>query len=249
MRIKSSSDGSSNTAARDDETSDDNAGATDAHNLAPDKKPSEEGSKSANGAEPKTEPTAKIKPPSPEEQSRLKSKIEAIYGSAMRSDSAATLAVAQKMLDDARKSEFNRAEQFVLMRCAAETARDAGDVQTALNAVDAMDSAGFDIRPCAVKMRMVAQIVGQMPAADANRVSEVSGACVSLAREAQKNGAGGEAAELLDAAQRKTGLAIEHADKLARSLKGKVGRLAPRPITPKPLLTLKTRRASSKRSK
>ena len=46
--------------------------------------------------------------------------------------------MARKLLEDGRKNEANRAEQFVLFRRAGEIARDAGEADLMLEAVDAI---------------------------------------------------------------------------------------------------------------
>ena len=63
--------------------------------------------------------------------------------------------MARKLLEDGRKNEANRAEQFVLLRRAGEIARDAGEADLMLEAVDAIAAAGFDIRPFPVKARLL----------------------------------------------------------------------------------------------
>ena len=70
------------------------------------------------------------------------------------------------MLEDGRKNESNRAEQFVLLRRAGEIAREAGEADLMLEAVDAIFAAGFDIQPFQVKARLLKQLVSQSPSGD-----------------------------------------------------------------------------------
>ena len=96
-------------------------------------------------------PAKKLAPPSAEEQKRLMGEIDEVYKPGEAKDQAAKAALARKLLEDGRKNEANRAEQFVLLRRAGEIARDAGEADLMLEAVDAIVAAGFDIRPFQVK--------------------------------------------------------------------------------------------------
>ncbi|MGA2622137.1 MAG: formylglycine-generating enzyme family protein, partial [Thermoguttaceae bacterium] len=110
------------------------------------------------------------------------------------------VALARKLLEDGRKNEANRAEQFVLLRRAGEVARDAGDTAAMLEAVDAMVAAGFDIRPLQVKARLLKQLVS-VPGG-ATQVSAVITACVKFAEETAAGGAPDEALDVLGAAKK-----------------------------------------------
>ena len=115
----------------------------------------------ADKAEPNDEPatTKKLVPPSADEQKRLMREVDEIYKPGGVKDQAGKATLARKLLDDGRKNEANRAEQFVLLRRAGEIARDAGEVDLMLEAVDAIAEAGFDIRPPQVKARILKQLL------------------------------------------------------------------------------------------
>jgi formylglycine-generating enzyme required for sulfatase activity len=170
------------------------------------------------------QPPKKIPLPSAEVQAPVIRKVDEAYEPAKATDYTAKAALARKMLDEARGDDGNRAEQFVLTRRAAETACDAGDANLALEAVDAMDGVGFDIHPFAVKSRMLKKIITNTPVPNGKQISEVAAACLTFVRDAEGKDATSEAAEVLQAAQKKVAAAVDHADKLARSLKGKVAR-------------------------
>ena len=119
----------------------------------------------AGKAEPNEEkaPATKLAPPAADEQKRLVGEIDEIYKPGEAKDQASKAALARKLLEDGRKNEANRAEQFVLLRRAAEIARDAGDADLMLKAVDTMAEVGFDIRPFQVKSRLLKHLVDQGP--------------------------------------------------------------------------------------
>ncbi len=89
-------------------------------------------------------PAKKLAPPSVEEQKRLMGEIDEVYKPSAAKDQAGKAALAHKLLEDGRKNEGNRAEQFVLLRRAGEIARDAGEADLMLEAVDAIVDAGFE---------------------------------------------------------------------------------------------------------
>ena len=72
-------------------------------------------------------PLKKLDPPSPDEQKRLIGQIDEVYKSGEAKDQAAKTALARKLLEDGRKNEGHRAEQFVMLRRAGEIACDAGE--------------------------------------------------------------------------------------------------------------------------
>ena len=96
--------------------------------------------------------------------------------------------MARKLLDDGRKNEANRAEQFVLLRRAGEIARDAGEVDLMLEAIDAIAAAGFDIRPFQVKAHLLKQVVAQSSSGGSGQISAVCESCVKFAMEAAAGG-------------------------------------------------------------
>jgi formylglycine-generating enzyme required for sulfatase activity len=145
-------------------------------------------------------PTKKIAPPSADEQKRLMGEVDEVYKPGEAKNQEAKVALARKLLEDGRKNEANRAEQFVLLRRAGEVARDAGDTAAMLEAVDAMVAAGFDIRPLQVKARLLKQLVS-VPGG-ATQVSAVITACVKFAEETAAGGAPDEALDVLGAAKK-----------------------------------------------
>ncbi len=155
-------------------------------------------------------PAKKLAPPSVEEQKRLMGEIDEVYKPSAAKDQAAKAALAHKLLEDGRKNEGNRAEQFVLLRRAGEIARDAGEADLMLEAVDAIVDAGFDIRPCPVKARLLKQLVEHGTA----QVSTVSASCVKFAEEAAASGAVDEALDVLEVAKKSLPKSIvrAHAD-------------------------------------
>jgi len=145
-------------------------------------------------------PAKKLVPPSADEQKRLMAEIDEIYKPGEAKDQAAKAALARKLLEDGRKNEANRAEQFVLLRSAGEIARDAGAADLMLEAVDAIVAAGFDIRPSQVKARFLKQLLAQGSVGGASQLSAIGASCVKFAEEAAAGGAIGEALDVLDAA-------------------------------------------------
>jgi hypothetical protein len=112
----------------------------------------------AEKPEPKEEadaPAKKIAPPSAEEQERLVAAIDEIYKLGEAKDQAAKAALARKLLEEGRKSEGKRSEQFVMFRRCGEIARDAGEADLVLEAVDAMTTAGFNVQPFPLKARLL----------------------------------------------------------------------------------------------
>ena len=103
----------------------------------------------------------KRQPPSADEQKRLIANIDEIYKPGQAKDQAAKAALARKLLEEGRKHEANRAEQFVFFRRAGETACDASEADLMLEAVDAIVAAGFDIRPYQVKARLLKRLAEQ----------------------------------------------------------------------------------------
>jgi hypothetical protein len=145
-------------------------------------------------------PPAKITPPSPEEQKKIIAEIDEVYKTSGAGDPAAQAALARKLLDDGQKNSGNRAEQFVLFRRAGELARDAGDVDLTIEAVESIVAAGFDIRLFQVKARLLKRLLEQGVAG--GQVSAVSAATVKFAEEAAAQDAGDEAIEVLEAARK-----------------------------------------------
>ena len=116
-----------------------------------------------------TAPSKKLAPPSADEQKRLTGEIDEVYKPGDAKDPAAKAALARKLLEEGRKHEANRAEQFVFFRRAGEMARDAGEADLALEAVDAIVAAGFDFRPYPVKARLLKRLAEQAAAGGARR--------------------------------------------------------------------------------
>jgi formylglycine-generating enzyme required for sulfatase activity len=156
----------------------------------------------------------KLAPPSAEEQKRLLAEIDEVY-----KQGGTKVALARKLLEDGRQNESNRAEQFVLLRRAGEVARDAGEADLMLEAVDAIVAAGFDIRPFQVKARLLKQLVAQSISGDDFQLLTASASCVKFAEAAAAGGAFDEAAEVLDAAKRSLAKPIGQAQTALRAAK------------------------------
>jgi formylglycine-generating enzyme required for sulfatase activity len=152
----------------------------------------------------------KIAPPSAQEQKRLIQTIDEAYKSEAAKDRTAQIALAQKLLEDGRKNDANRAEQFVMLRRSGEIARDAGAADLMLEAVDAMAQAGFDIKPLSIKARLLTQLLEQDPPAGLPQRCDLGLSCARFAEEAAAGGAADEASEVLQAAH----------DSLAKARKG-----------------------------
>ena len=176
--------------------------------------------------EPSEQPAAakKFDPPSSEEQKRLMGEIDEVYKPGAAKDQAAKATLARKLLEDGRKNEANRGEQFVLLRRAGEIARDAGEADLMLEAVDAIAAAGFDIRPYQVKARLLKQLVAQSSSGGAAQLSPVSESCVKFALKAAADGATGEASEVLDAASKSLTKPLAQAQTAQRAAKAALGR-------------------------
>lgn len=161
----------------------------------------------------------KLAPPATDEQKRLAGEIDEVYKPGEAKTQAAKAALARKLLEDGRKNEANRAEQFVLLRRAGEVARDAGEADLMLEAVDAIGDAGFDIQPYQVKARFLKRLVEQALAGGATQLSTISACCVKFAEEAAANGAGDEALDVLDAAKKSLPKSIMQAQTALRTAK------------------------------
>ena len=141
----------------------------------------------------------KLDPPSADEQKRLIGEIDEIYKPDAK-DQAAKTALVRKLIEDGEKDEGNRAEQFVLLRRAGEIACDAADADLVLEAVDAIEAAGFNIQPIQVKLRLLERLVEHGSWDGARQVSVFSASCVKVAEDAVGCGAIKEACDLVDAA-------------------------------------------------
>ncbi len=146
-------------------------------------------------------PLKKLDPPSPDEQKRLIGQIDEVYKSGEAKDQAAKTALARKLLEDGRKNEGHRAEQFVMLRRAGEIACDAVKPDLMLEAVDAIAAAGFNVQPLQVKSRLWKRLLEQGSSGDAHPISTLIASCVKFAEEAAASGAVQEASDVLDAAQ------------------------------------------------
>ncbi len=89
-----------------------------------------------------------------------------------------------------------------MFRRASEIARDAGEAELMLEAVDAIVAAGFDIRPYSAKARLLEQLLKQGAAGDGAEVSAIGAACMKFAEAAAADGAFDEASAVLDAARK-----------------------------------------------
>jgi formylglycine-generating enzyme required for sulfatase activity len=153
--------------------------------------------------EPKKEgPVKKIAPPSAEEQERLIAAIDEVYRPGKAKDQAAKVALARKLLDEGRKSEANRSEQFVMFRRCGEIARDAEESDLMLEAVDAMTTAGFNVQPIRLKARLLKQLAQQGSWSGVSQLSAFSASCVTFAEQALAGDAVDEASGVLDAAEK-----------------------------------------------
>jgi formylglycine-generating enzyme required for sulfatase activity len=169
-------------------------------------------------------PAKKLVPPSADEQKRLMAEIDEIYKPGEAKDQAAKAALGRKLLEDGRKSEANRAEQFVLLRRAGEIARDAGEAELMLEAVDAIADAGFNIQPCQVKSRLLKRLVEQGALGGASQHSAICASCVKFAEDAAAGGAVDEALDLLDTAKKSLARSIIQAQAAQRAAKAALAR-------------------------
>ena len=142
-------------------------------------------------------PAKKVDPPSADEQKRLIAAIDEVYKPRDAKDQAAKVAVAGKLLEDGRKNEANKAEQFVLLRRASEIASDAGEAELMLETVDAMAAAGFNIQPFQVKSFLLKRLAEHGFSRSASQISTFSATCVKLAEDAVAGGAVNEASDVL----------------------------------------------------
>jgi formylglycine-generating enzyme required for sulfatase activity len=204
---------------KSEETSGDNSGT---QRESTEKAPTEKG---PVDNQPRVEAVAqKIALPSKAEQAQVMSKIDEVYAPSRASTSADKAKLAKQMLDAGRQSDSNRTEQFVLFRRSAELARDAAEADLMLEVVDAIATAGFDIKPNTLKSQLLKQLFKQNAAAEASLYSGISTACVKFAEDAAADGACDEATEVLDAAHRSIAAAIPHAAKALASAKALANR-------------------------
>ena len=160
---------------------------------------------SAEKAEPKEKaesPVKKIAPPSIEEQKRLIAAIDEVYKPGEAKDQATQVALARKLLEEGRKNEANRSEQFVMFRRSGEIASDAGEAELMLEAVDAMTAAGFNVQPIPLKARLLKQLVEQGSSSGACATFGSHASCVTFAEQAAVNDAVEEASGVIDAAHK-----------------------------------------------
>ena len=150
--------------------------------------------------------------------------IDEIYKPGEAKDQAAKAALARKLLEDGRMNTANRAEQFVLLRRAGEIARDAGEADLMLEAVDAIVAAGFDVQPFKVKARLLKQLVAQSALRGDSQLSAINASCVKFAEEAAASGAVEEALDVLDAARRSLARPIIQAHAAVRAAKAALAR-------------------------
>ncbi len=153
-------------------------------------------------------PLKKLDPPSADEQRRLIGEIDEVYKPGGAKDRAARTALARKLLEDGRKNQTNRAEQFVMLRRAGEIACEAGEPDLMLEAVDAI-AAGFHIQPVQAKSRLLKRLAEQGSLGDVSRLSTFSASCEKFVEEAAFSGAVDEASDVLDAAREFLGRAQE----------------------------------------
>ena len=119
--------------------------------------------------------------PSKEVRDRLNHEIDLAY--------PPDKATAGKLLQAGNDDDSNPDEQFVLFWRTAQIARDAGEVETMLQAVDAIVTAGFDINPYKVKSSLLQQLMKQHATDDAKSCSTIGASCVDFAFDAAANGA------------------------------------------------------------
>jgi len=155
-------------------------------------------------------------PPSLQEQKRLLVEIDKAYTA---DDETMKLALARKLLEDGRRAETDPARQFVLLRRAGELAKDAGDADLMLEAIDAIVAAGFDIRPYPIKARWLIQLLAQCASVDDFVLLTVSTTCVRFAAEAAAAGAIEEASEVVEAARKALAGPIAQAQETVRATK------------------------------
>jgi hypothetical protein len=144
---------------------------------------------------------AKLAPPPAERQDKLVAEIDEIYKSNEAKDPAARAALARKLFDDARNRSGSTDEQFVLFRRASELARDAGETDLAVEVVDAIADAGFDIQPLRVKARLLKRLIEQNVPGGA-KLAAASAACIRVAEDAAAGDAADDAVDLLEAARK-----------------------------------------------
>lgn len=158
----------------------------------------------------------KLAPPSKEAQDRLNKKIDQAYPR----EKTAAGALLQAGLDD----ESNPDEQFMLLWRAAQTARNAGDVDVMLRAVDSIVAAGFDVNPYKLKSGLLQQLVKQHATDDAKSWSTICDSCVDFALDAAANGASDEASKLLDSARPAGSAAVLHSSRALAAAKAALRR-------------------------
>ncbi|MGO9114455.1 MAG: hypothetical protein ACLP9L_35000 [Thermoguttaceae bacterium] len=166
----------------------------------------------------------KLALPSTDEQKRLMGKIAEIYKFGEAKDQAAMAALARKLLEDGRRDEANPPEQFALLRCAGEIARDAGEAGLMSEAVDAMVAAGFEIWTVQVKSRLLKRLVEQGSSGVASQLSAICLSCVTFAEDAEARGAVCDALEVLDAANKSFAVAEMRAQTAQRAAKAALAR-------------------------
>ncbi len=142
-------------------------------------------------------------PPPAEQQKKLIAEIDDIYNSKAAKDPAARAALARKLFEEGQKQSADANERFVLLRRAGELAGDAGEADLALEAVDAIAAAGFDIQPLRVKARLLTRMLQQSPPGG-ERLSVMCEACTRFADDAAAQEAGDDALEVLEAGAKRS---------------------------------------------
>jgi hypothetical protein len=173
-------------------------------------------------------PAKKIAPPSAEQQKPLMRSIDEVYAPEKAKTSDEKVALALKMLEDG-KGQAQPAEKFVLLRRAGEIARDAGETDLMLEAVNTIVDAGFDIRPYAVKARWLKEAVEQVSKqgtpAGRDRLAAVIATCLKFAEDAvAADSAADEASDVLAAVRGPLAKAVEQAAKELRTEKDPAAR-------------------------
>jgi formylglycine-generating enzyme required for sulfatase activity len=164
-------------------------------------------------------PAKKFDPPSTDQQKRLAGEVNEACKVAEAKSQAAKITLAHKLLELGHQSPRGGAEQFVLFRRAGEIAAEAGEPDAMYEAVDAMEEAGFNIRPVRVKASLLKRLLADLAELDAARIPGIVAACVQFAEQAAAACAVDEAAEVLDAAREPLAEAKKRAQQGLRTAK------------------------------
>lgn len=100
---------------------------------------------------------ARPKPPAAQRQAEIRQRVRQLYSIANNPSPQEQAKLSQKLLEDAKATKDNDDDRYVMLKMAAEAARDAGDLETSLQAIDEI-AATHDADTVAMQLETVERV-------------------------------------------------------------------------------------------